>query len=72
METPLEYAYGIEASVNGEVVDSAVIPMGKTSPVWYPTVEEAEEAMKNDLRFINSLFIIARPKVKWFRLVKTA
>lgn len=70
MKTEFEYAYGYVASVNLQQVDTPVIPDGMTAPVWYDTVEKAEEKMKNDLRFRTETFIIVRPKVTWSRLKK--
>lgn len=66
-EAALEFSYGYMASVNLEMVELAIIPQGHTAPVWYATVEEAKEAMDNDLRFSTETFIIAKPKVNWFR-----
>lgn len=68
MDTEFEYAYGYVASVNGQPVDMPVVPDGRTAPVWYDTVEKAEEKMKNDLRFRTETFLIVRPKVGWSRL----
>lgn len=72
MKIELEYAYGYVASVNGQAVDMPVVPDGMTAPVWYDTVEKAEEKMENDLRFRTETFIIARPKPVWFRWEKNS
>jgi hypothetical protein len=72
MDNKFEYSYGYVASVNSDKVDSLVVPDGRTAPVWYDTVEKAEEAMNNDLRFSTETFIVARPKVSWFRWEKAS
>lgn len=66
-EAALEFSYGYVASVNLQPVEMPVVPYGHTAPVWYDTVEEAQKAMDNDLRFNTETFIIAKPKVNWFR-----
>lgn len=68
MTAALEYAYGYVASISLRQVETPVVPMDRTDTVWYDTIEKAEAERVNDLRFRGETFIIARPKVKWFRV----
>jgi len=58
----LEFGYSHENAVSAETGSYYPIRTLISETQWFPTLDEAERAMNNDLRWVPRTFIICRPK----------